>query len=130
MYVIFRNLAWLVAFTMAVPSLWGASRADHVLVISIDGGKPGVIAQSRMPFLKRLVAEGACTWTARTIFPSITLPSHVSMLTGVGPARHQILWNVWKPEAGVVKVPTIFSEARKLDLLTAMFVGKEKFRHL
>jgi predicted AlkP superfamily pyrophosphatase or phosphodiesterase len=52
------------------------------------------------------------------------------MLTGVGPARHQILWNVWKPEAGVVKVPTIFSEARKLDLLTAMFVGKEKFRHL
>jgi predicted AlkP superfamily pyrophosphatase or phosphodiesterase len=101
-----------------------------VFIISVDGGKPAVISQSKMPVLKELAAEGASTWTARTVFPSITLPSHTSMLTGVGPEKHHILWNTWRPGAGVVSVPTVFSEARKAGCSTAMFVGKEKFRHL
>lgn len=88
------------------------------------------LAQSDMPVLERLAAEGACTWTASTIFPSLTLPSHTSMLTGVGPDKHRVSWNTWKPGKGVVRVPTIFAEAKKAGLSTAMFVGKEKFRHL
>jgi predicted AlkP superfamily pyrophosphatase or phosphodiesterase len=111
-------------------SALGLPRAEHVFIISIDGGKPAVIAQSDMPVLKRLAAEGACTWAANTIYPSITLPSHTSMLTGVGPAKHHILWNSWRPSKGVVGVPTIFAEAKRAGLSTAMFVGKEKFRHL
>ncbi|HEY6169844.1 MAG TPA: alkaline phosphatase family protein, partial [Verrucomicrobiae bacterium] len=97
---------------------------------SIDGGKPAVIEQSAMPALKHMVADGAHTWLANTIFPSKTLPSHTSMLTGVGPEKHLVSWNNWIPGAGVVKVSTVFSEAKKAGLTTAMFVGKEKFRHL
>ena len=89
-----------------------------------------MIACSEMPTLKQLAAEGACTWTASTIFPSITLPSHTSMLTGVGPDKHHVLWNKWEPRKGVVGVPTIFAEAKSAGFSTAMFVGKEKFRHL
>jgi len=106
------------------------SRAKHVFIVSIDGGKPAVIAQSHMPVLKQMVAEGAHTWEAKTIIPSLTLPSHTSMLTGVPPDQHKILWNVWKPEKGIVQVPTIFAEAKKAGFATAMFVGKEKFRQL
>ena len=62
-------------------TLSAAPRTEHVFIISIDGGKPAVIAQSAMPVLNRLVREGACSWTATTIYPSITLPSHTSMLT-------------------------------------------------
>jgi arylsulfatase A-like enzyme len=51
-------------------------------------------------------------------------------LTGVGPDKHKILWNDWIPSNGVVKVTTIFAEAKKAGFSTAMFVGKEKFRHL
>ena len=105
-------------------------RAEHVFIISLDGGKPAAMEQSKMPVLERMVSEGAHTWTANTTFPSTTLPGHTSMLTGVGPEKHQVLWNDWVPAKGVVQVPTVFSEAKRAGLSTAMFAGKEKFRHL
>ncbi|MCX7007430.1 MAG: alkaline phosphatase [Kiritimatiellaeota bacterium] len=52
------------------------------------------------------------------------------MLTGVQPTKHHITWNSYKPEEGVVKVPTVFSLAKSAGCSTAMFVGKEKFKHL
>lgn len=125
-----RSLALVACFYLFACALWAAPKVQHVFIVSIDGGKPAAISRSRMPLLKELAAEGACTWVASTIFPSITLPSHTSMLTGVGPQKHHILWNTWKPQAGVVRVPTIFAEAKKAGFSTAMFVGKEKFRHL
>jgi len=107
-----------------------ARRADHVFIISFDQGDPDLIQQSDMPVFHRLAAEGAHSWNAFTIVPSLTLPSHTSMLTGVGPQAHQILWNDYEPAKGVVKLPTIFSLAKARGLKTAMFVGKEKFKHL
>lgn len=121
------------ALAALFPSLLlAAPRAEHVFVVSIDGGKPSVIAESEMPTLKKIVSEGAVTWKARTIFPSKTLPSHTSMLTGVGPDKHQVLWNAYTPIRGFVKVPTAFSLLRAADpkAVTGMFVGKAKFRHL
>ena len=125
-----RRFLLVVTLCLLALSSGAAPRAEHVFIISLDGGKPAAIEQSQMPVLGRLVAEGAHTWTATTIFPSITLPSHTSMLTGVGPDTHRILWNGWVPSRGVVGVPTVFSEAKKAGFSTAMFVGKEKFRHL
>jgi predicted AlkP superfamily pyrophosphatase or phosphodiesterase len=83
-----------------------------------------------MPTFNGMAAEGARTWNAYTIVPSSTLPAHTSMLTGVGPQVHQILWNDYQPDKGLVKIPTIFSLAKQRGLVTAMFVGKEKFEHL
>jgi predicted AlkP superfamily pyrophosphatase or phosphodiesterase len=120
----------LIFFGAFALNLAAAPRAEHVFIISIDGGKPAVIAQSKMPALNRIAREGAFSWTATTIYPSVTLPSHTSMLTGVGPKKHRITWNNWKPGKGVVRVPTVFAEAKAAGLSTAMFVGKEKFRHL
>ena len=125
-----RRLVTGIAWCVLALSLRAAPRAEHVFIISLDGGKPAAIEQSRMPALERLVAEGAHTWTANTISPSTTLPAHTSMLTGVGPDKHHILWNGWVPARGVVGVPTVFSAARQAGFSTAMFVGKEKFRHL
>jgi predicted AlkP superfamily pyrophosphatase or phosphodiesterase len=109
-----------------------APRAEHVFIISIDGGKPAVIHESEMPTLKKIAAEGAVTWQASTIDPSLTLPSHSSMLTGVSPAKHGVNWNAYTPLKGPVKVPTVFSllRAKQPDAVTGMFVGKVKFRHL
>lgn len=107
-------------------------RADHVFIISLDGGKPAVIQESEMPVIKKLAAEGAVTWTASTIFPPKTLPSHTSMLTGVDVAKHNVLWNDYLPIRGLVKVPTVFSLAKAHDsaISTALIAGKIKFRHL
>lgn len=114
------------AFSHAAP------RAEHVFVVSFDGGKPKVIHEAEMPVIKRLAAEGATTWVANTIMPPKTLPSHTSMLTGLTPEKHQVLWNDYMPIRGAVKVPTIFSLVKAADpaSVTAAFVGKVKFRHL
>jgi len=116
----------------AIASSHAGRLVEHVFIISFDGGKPAVIAESEMPTLKKLAAEGAVTWKARTIFPSKTLPAHTSMLTGLGPAKHHVLWNNFEPEKGKVLAPTVFTIARKADpkLGTAMFPGKMKFHHL
>jgi len=124
-------LAALATFSILwSPSVSAAPRAKHVFIISFDQGNPDLIQSSPMPTFHRMAEEGAHDWTAYTIVPSVTLPSHTSMLTGVGPQAHQILWNSYKPENGFVKVPTIFSLAKEKGLTTAMFVGKEKFEHL
>lgn len=105
-------------------------RANHVFIISFDGGNPTVMQRSLMPTVMTLLRQGAGTWTAQTIFPSVTLPSHTSMLTGVSPQKHKVLWNDWKPEKGLVSVPTIFGIAKQKGLTTALFAGKPKFKHL
>jgi predicted AlkP superfamily pyrophosphatase or phosphodiesterase len=127
---VLRGSAFFIFSWSFALNLLASPRAQHVFIISIDGGKPTVIAQSEMPVLKELAREGACTWEACTILPSITLPSHTSMLTGVGPKKHKISWNSWKPRKGAVRVPTVFSVAKAAGFSTAMFVGKEKFRQL
>jgi arylsulfatase A-like enzyme len=121
---VFLSLLCAAAFLPQAP------RARHVFIVSFDQGNPEMIRQTDMPTFHQMAAAGARTWSAYTIVPSLTLPSHTSMLTGVGPQAHQVLWNNYEPSNGVVKVPTIFSLAKARGLTTAMFVGKEKFKHL
>lgn len=109
---------------------FAAPRAEHVFVISFDQGAPEGIQKSEMPLFKAMATEGAHTWEAYTIVPSLTLPSHTSMLTGVGIQKHQILWNDYQPTKGLVQVPTMFSIAKEHGFTTAMFVSKEKFKTL
>jgi predicted AlkP superfamily pyrophosphatase or phosphodiesterase len=115
---------------LAVTALAAPPRAQHVFIISFDQGAPSGIQKSEMPLFKTMAGEGAATWNAYTIVPSLTLPSHTSMLTGVGIQKHQILWNDFDPAKGLVKIPTIFSLAKEHGMVTAMFVAKEKFKTL
>lgn len=107
-----------------VPS--GLSR--HVVLVSIDGLRPDAIAPYAAPVLQRLIREGSHTLSASTILPSKTLPSHVSMLTGLLPERHQVSWNrAAATPADAVAAPTVFAEARSRGLRTAAFFSKAKF---
>jgi arylsulfatase A-like enzyme len=72
------------------------------------------------------MTEGCWTWSAQTILPSSTLPSHISMLTGLPPEAHGVTWNSVQPENGSLKVETIFSIAKKEGFRTAMVIGKPK----
>jgi predicted AlkP superfamily pyrophosphatase or phosphodiesterase len=108
-----------------------ARRAEHLIVISIDGLRPDAIEEFGAVTLKRLAREGSYSYNARTITPSLTLPSHTSMITGVEPRIHGITWNENRVDSeGVVHVPTIFSLARAQGLTTAAVFSKGKFEHL
>jgi predicted AlkP superfamily pyrophosphatase or phosphodiesterase len=118
---------------VTVGFFWAVSvfaKVDHVVVVSIDGGKPASLLKSKMPILEKMIDEGAVTFKAETTLPSNTLPSHTSMLTGVGPEIHQITWNFNNPFAGAVKVPTAFGIAKANGKTTAAFAAKDKFKHL
>lgn len=100
------------------------------LVVSIDGLRPEAIPLADTPNLDRLIARGAIAWRAQTVLPSVTLPGHVSMLSGTSPEVHGVRWNSYQPERGHVAVPTLFSVAHDAGLTTAMFVGKVKLAHI
>lgn len=103
--------------------------ADLVVLISVDGLRPDVIAEyaERM---RRMQGEGSWATNGRTISKSATLPSHASMVSGVDYQRHGLGFNAYRPERGHIQYPTIFSAAQKADLDTALFVGKMKLKHL
>jgi predicted AlkP superfamily pyrophosphatase or phosphodiesterase len=108
-----------------------APLTTHVVVVSIDGLRPDAISEFGAPTLKRLIAEGSYTLSARTILPSKTLPSHTSMLTGEPPERHGVLWNTaFSDQPGTLDIPTVFSVAREAGYRTAAFFSKAKFSHL
>ena len=126
----FRLLLAILLITGLVAPSAEAQSAQHVFIVSFDGGKPMVMQHSQMPTLDGMLAEGAGTWWAQTVFPSLTLVAHTSMLTGVSPAQHKIDWNDWDPTKGLVTVPTMFALAHQKGITTAMFVCKDKFKHL
>ncbi|MBI4614164.1 MAG: alkaline phosphatase family protein [Planctomycetes bacterium] len=107
-------------------------RDIHVLVVSIDGLRPDAIPAARgTPAINALAAAGARAARARTVFPSSTLPSHTSMLTGLVPSRHRVmLWNSYDPERGHIEATTCLELAGRAGYRTAMIAGKEKFWHL
>jgi len=102
----------------------------RVVIFSIDGLRPDALLQAGAPVITGLAARGAYTWQAQTIMPSTTLPSHASMLSGYLPSAHGITWDEYRPEKGLIPVPTVFSAARAAGLRTVLVAGKEKFRQL
>lgn len=102
----------------------------HVVIISEDGMRPDVLTEAVAPRHVKLMSEGAIAHHAETIPESDTLPSHASMLSGVGANAHGLWWNSYQAQRGFIHVPTIFSAAHDAGLTTAMIVGKPKLRHI
>jgi predicted AlkP superfamily pyrophosphatase or phosphodiesterase len=81
--------------------LWCASataRADPVLLISIDGLHPRyVLAASELgveiPNLASFVSEGTYATGVVGVVPTVTYPSHTTIVTGTAPAEHGIVSN-------------------------------------
>jgi predicted AlkP superfamily pyrophosphatase or phosphodiesterase len=105
---------------------------DHVLIISIDGCRPDLLLRADTPVVHRLMRQGSFTFWAKTTAVAVTLPSHVSMLTGCTPSKHFIEWNRDLPLSQPVypNVPTIFELAHQAGYSTAMAAGKNKFQVL
>lgn len=97
----------------------------HVIVISIDGGRPDAILDAETPVLQTLAETGAVDWEAQTIIPPVTIPAHTSLLTGLDPTEHRVTHNNFTTER--VIQPTFISLAQSEGYRTAIVAGKEKF---
>jgi predicted AlkP superfamily pyrophosphatase or phosphodiesterase len=102
----------------------------RVVIISEDGMRPDVLTQELAPAHIAFMKQGAIAHHAETIPESDTLPSHASMLSGVGAQAHGLWWNSYQAQRGFIHVPTVFSAAHAAHLTTAMIVGKPKLKHI
>jgi predicted AlkP superfamily pyrophosphatase or phosphodiesterase len=105
---------------------------SRVLLISVDGLRPDLALRADAPAIRALMKRGSFSLWAQTTALAVTLPSHVSMLTGVPPSQHGVDWNSALPEKrGVYSAwPTLFEIARRAGYTTAMAAGKPKFTTL
>ncbi len=99
-----------------------------MVFMSIDGLRPDAIVKAPAVNILRLVCKGSYSWQAQTISPSVTLPSHASMLSGFPPAVHGLYHNDFRP--GFIPVPTVLAVAHAAGFRTVMVVGKEKLLQL
>jgi predicted AlkP superfamily pyrophosphatase or phosphodiesterase len=122
-------LAALVALLVAPAGVaaQGVQPVRYVVVLSFDGLRPDAL-RPIMP--AALLERAAYTWEAQTTFPSVTLPAHTSMLTGVPPSVHRQLANSWDSRQAHVQVPTAFSVVTESGGRSAMVVTKEKLFYL
>lgn len=121
----------LLAIAMLV-AVSGSAAARPVLMISIDGLRPGDVIEAearglKLPNLSRFVREGTYAEGVTGVVPSVTYPSHTTLITGVAPSRHGIVSNLtfdplqinqggWAWYAGDIKVPTLWQSAAKAGL--------------
>lgn len=100
-----------------------------VLFIMLDGCRPDALQQARTPYLTQLWQQGAYTWRAQSVVPSVTLPAHTTLFRGVDPARHGVgSDNVYQASANAF--PSLLEVAALANRHTAMFYSWEQLRDL
>jgi predicted AlkP superfamily pyrophosphatase or phosphodiesterase len=126
-----QSLRMLLLVTAALPS----ALAAPVLMISIDGLKPEYVTEAdahglKIPYLRSLMRDGAYAEGVRGVWPTVTYPSHTTILTGVSPAEHGIYNNLefdpgqdfaqaWNWYASQIRVPTLWQAAHQAGLRTS-----------
>ena len=118
--------------------LWiGAQHAlaASVVMISIDGMKPEYVLQAgshglKLPYLRGLLASGSYAQGVAGVWPTITYPSHTTLVTGVAPSVHGIYANLefdplhdrqepWFWYAGQIRAPTLWQAVHAAHRVTA-----------
>jgi predicted AlkP superfamily pyrophosphatase or phosphodiesterase len=134
-----RRLA-AAALVVVAASIHAGPRADaggprRVVMVSVDGLMPDYYRRAdelglKVPTLRRLMSDGAWASGVEGVLPSVTYPSHTTLITGVLPRVHGIPGNrifdpldrsngAWHWFASDVRVPTLVSAARARWLTTA-----------
>ena len=108
---------------------------NHVVIITLDGFGAWALDDPYLPVptLRRLAARGAVAKGMRPVNPSVTWPNHTTLVTGVTPAKHGVLFNgvlvrkpgvppvvePWHDKKEMVRVRTLYDLAHERGLTTA-----------
>jgi predicted AlkP superfamily pyrophosphatase or phosphodiesterase len=106
-----------------------------LLMISIDGLRPDYVTAAdahgaKVPNLRRFLKEGAFAQGVVGVIPTVTYPSHTTLITGVSPAAHGIFANTtfdplrenqqsWYWYSEDIRVATLWDAASRAGLSTA-----------
>jgi predicted AlkP superfamily pyrophosphatase or phosphodiesterase len=110
--------------------------SSHVVLMVIDGLRSDFVTgdesqRLNIPAIQALKSRGSYAVGFESVFPTQTIPAHVSMITGSPPADHGVTSdysfdlesastsNDPRASAGEIKIETIFDPARRANLVTA-----------
>ena len=100
-----------------------AEKEKHVILITIDGFRPDFYFEKEWhtPNLHKMVQEGTYAFGVNSVFPSITYPSHTTIVTGVQPAEHGIFYNsMFEPDSVTGKIYWNFHQITATTLWQAV----------
>src|SRR4029077_2187832 len=125
----------LAAVLLVAAAAQNAPQAPLLLMISIDGLRPDYVTAAdahgaKIPNLRRFLKEGTYAEGVQGVIPTVTYPSHTTLVTGVWPAKHGILANTvvdplqknhegWYWYAEDIRVPTLWDAAAQAGRTTA-----------
>lgn len=130
-------IACLILFTLPLPEAKAksleetrfsdSSHAKYAVIISIDGFRPDFYLDKSWPapMLQYMSEEGAHAIGMNGVFPSVTYPSHTTMVTGSFVGNHGILFNSRAEdrsfyfEYDAIQTLTIWSAAKESGMITA-----------
>ena len=99
-----------------------------VIMILVDGMRPDAIPACGSEYAASLLAGSACALDAQTVFPSVTLPCHMSLFHSVDPDRHGILTNTYTPQ--VRPIEGLVERLDRAEKKCAFFYTWEELRDL
>src|ERR1700722_13591680 len=130
-----RRLLFAVSLGVFAAATAQRAAAEPVLLISIDGLRPADVLQAgqrglHLPNLQAFLQRGAYASNVRGVLPTLTYPSHTTLITGVSPGVHGIFANLtfdpygknqqgWYWYASDIRVPTLWDAAHNAGLSTA-----------
>jgi len=98
----------LIIALLSIFSLAGyAQQAKHVVLITIDGFRPDFYLDPawHTPHLRELMKNGVYAKGVNSVFPTMTYPSHTTIMTGVQPAKHGVYYNgLFEPTGSTGKI--------------------------
>ena len=122
--------------SFSIPCICPAADEPHVVLITIDGFPAFMFwdAQTPIPRIRKLAAEGVASEGLRISNPTVTWPNHTTLITGVRAARHSVLFNgillrggpglpvridSKRDKAELVAIPTLFDVLHEQGYRTA-----------
>ena len=99
---------------------------SKVILISIDGMRPDGLLGCGNSYVDELKKIGSYTFDAKTVFPSVTLPCHMSLFHSVPPERHGTTTNTYMPQ--VRPINGLFEQLANSEKVSAFFYGWEPLR--
>lgn len=91
-----KRLVQLLFIAFLMQGCASAPSVKHVVLISLDGSRPEFYMDTSWPapHLQKLKSEGVYAAKGiESVFPSVTYPSHTTLITGAYPATHGIYYN-------------------------------------
>ncbi len=89
---LFRKIFSLVIIIILTSTIHGKNK-PYVILISLDGFRWDYIYRGITPNLNKLIDEGVHALSLRPSFPTKTFPNHYSIITGMYPENHGIIFN-------------------------------------